>query len=534
MRFMLRTQPLSLILSCLMAVLAGCNLASTAPAENPIPPSPTTITSLRGTAVPTLERLYSAVDAPTSSPVNLTASVTPEAVCNLGEDIPTTRHTVSAELDYAARTVVVEQQLDYINRTPAALEDFVLNIEPNRFPGAFTLTSLEQIVDGESKTPEFDLTGRRLYLQLAAPLQRDCLLRLRLSFAITIPQVGGGLQAFKGYFGHSERQINLGHWLPTVALRAGGDWITRQAAFIGEQEVITSADWDVTLKVNNAADTLKVAAPGEITELASNHWQYISLNKRDFTLSLSEDFRLNQAVDRNGVSVEVYTFDDAIVQTGSGTLDSADHTLNISLQALESYSALFGDYPYQRLLVVQGDFPDGMEFSGIVFVSSDWFKRFTGDPAGYLTLITVHEVAHQWWYARVGNDPALAPWLDEALATYSEYVFLEEFYPELKDWWWEFRVEAYSPNGFVDSSVYEFSSIREYINAVYLRGVKMLHTLRQDMGTEAFFAWLRRYAEAGTGEVVTPSFFWSLLSPEELQLTDLTRRTYLRTPNVTP
>jgi aminopeptidase N len=155
------------------------------------------------------------------------------------------------------------------------------------------------------------------------------------------------------------------------------------------------------------------------------------------------------------------------------------------------------------MVVVQGDFPDGMEFSGLVFVSSDWFHRYEGTPTDYLTVITVHEVAHQWWYARVGNDAAMCPWMDEALATYSEYIFIEEYYPDLKDWWWQWRVERYSPIGNVDSSVYDFVTIREYINAVYLRGAKMLHQLRQDIGTQAFFDLLRNYAASETGRIAT-------------------------------
>ena len=40
-------------------------------------------------------------------------------------------------------------------------------------------------------------------------------------------------------------------------------------------------------------------------------------------------------------------------------------------------------------------------------------------------LIT-HEVAHQWWYNVVGNNVIDDPWLDEALATYSYVIYLEE------------------------------------------------------------------------------------------------------------
>jgi aminopeptidase N len=133
----------------------------------------------------------------------------------------------------------------------------------------------------------------------------------------------------------------------------------------------------------------------------------------------------------------------------------------------------------------------------------------------------------------VGNDQATTPWLDEALATYSEYVFFEEYYPELKDWWWQTRVDTFVPPDYVgatvDSSVYRFTSIREYINAVYLRGARMLEMLRRDLGTDAFFDWLHRYSEAGMGRVVTPDQFWSLLTPEQQLHTYNTRAAYLST-----
>jgi aminopeptidase N len=184
------------------------------------------------------------------------------------------------------------------------------------------------------------------------------------------------------------------------------------------------------------------------------------------------------------------------------------------------------------MVVVQADFPDGMEFSGLVFVGGEYFRGFLGDPASYLTIITAHEVSHQWWYGKVGNDQALSPWLDEALATYSEYLFIEEYYPQLKEWWWWFRVDHLEPEGYVDSTVYEFPTIRAYINAVYLRGVRMLHALRSDLGTEAFFDWLHHYADSGAGQVVTPELLWSLLTPEQWQLTSATRQVYLRQPHL--
>jgi aminopeptidase N len=37
-----------------------------------------------------------------------------------------------------------------------------------------------------------------------------------------------------------------------------------------------------------------------------------------------------------------------------------------------------------------------------------------------------HEVAHRWWYGLVGNHSVYEPWLDEALATYSALIALED------------------------------------------------------------------------------------------------------------
>jgi aminopeptidase N len=138
----------------------------------------------------------------------------------------------------------------------------------------------------------------------------------------------------------------------------------------------------------------------------------------------------------------------------------------------------------------------------------------------------------KWWYAQVGSDQALTPWLDEALATYSEYIFYEEFHPDLADWWWGFRVRTFVPADYsgrrVDSTVYEFATVRDYINAVYLRGAEMMHRIRGVLGNDAFFAWLRRYADAGAGQIVDEEFIWSVLTPDEQSAIQLIRTTFMR------
>ncbi len=439
------------------------------------------------------------------------------------------RHTVVADVDYAQKTLRVEQRIAYQNQTDGALSEIVLVVDTNRWANTFFLGELKV----NNAFTEYTLVEKRLSVILPTPLGVGCEVGLLLKFELHVPQIGAGLITdSKGYFGYTPRQLNLGHWLPTLAIYDNGRWVTNPAFYIGEQELIAPADWSVMFNLINPPETLTIAAPGEETRINDRTWQYSHRNSRDFSASMSDMFNVAYEFLQNGTQVELYTFTDVASEVNSTLLpeEIAVHALRSAVQSFEMFADLFGAYPYQRLLVIQGDFPDGMEFSGLVFVGNRWFVRYNGDPASYLTLITVHEVAHQWWYALVGNDPAITPWLDEALATYSEYIFLEEYYPDLREWWWEFRVNQYMPEGFVDATIYDFPNVRAYINAVYLRGVKMLHEIRGVLGKDAFFDLLMQYAQTQQGDIALSQDFWALMTAEQLADTQPIRSRYLRVP----
>lgn len=516
--------------------LTACNLAVATPVpviDNPTRPYVNIAQSATEVTVPTATRQVRAI--PTDTPAPATPIPSPTASpfeCGIteGEHI---QQTIDATVDYANKTADVTQIVRYRNDETIDLSEVVFAIEPNAQADVFTLTSLAIGDDDTGTEPYHTLDRSRLTVRLPNTLNPGCTATISLAFTLNIPRIGIGLNAGKGYFGYSDRQINLGHWLPTPAVRLDGTWIVNNVQTIGEQNILEQADWDVTLTVTGVSNVI-VAAPGtlETSESDDLRWHYTFESARDFPISLSPTWQVETATTRNGVIVEVYHFGDTIRTLESGQVNGAAHTLTISVQAMEQFSALFGLYPYERMLVVQGDFPDGMEFSGLVYVSTNWFYSFDGGIQNYLSLITIHEVAHQWWYLIVGNDAANTPWLDEALATYSEYIYIEEYYPELRDWWWSFRVAWFNPEGAVDSDVYTFETARDYINAVYLRGVQMLQNLRDDVGTETFFEILATYAQQARGEVATAELFWSLFTPEQLENTATTRDAFLNQPDV--
>jgi P2-related tail formation protein len=502
----------------------GC--APTLATQATAPPTATTVRIVQASPFPTgaapTERPMQSV----GSPIPLTATPTPEICAEAA--IPL--HTVTAEVDYAAHRVEVEQRTRYVNLTGEALSEIVFSVEPNRYPGIFSLSSVTANDNGISVTAT-ELTGRRLSVELSRPLARGCALELDLRFQLQITPVGQVLSANSGYLGYTARQFNLALWLPALAPYRVRQWITHDSAPVGEQTIFELADWDVDLRVTNAPDDLILAAPGIVAQIDAERWRIRHDAARDLALSLSSAYLVERVTTENGVTVEAYTFSDALVNRDNARVNGGAHMLDVAAKAIAMYSDLFGAYPYDRFVIIQADFRDGMEFSGLAYVGGEWFRTFPGTPASYLTIITVHEAAHQWWYARIGSDQALTPWLDEALATYSEYIFYEEFYPDLKDWWWSFRVDSFlnAENSFppVDSPVFAFSSSRAYINAVYLRGARMFHQLRADLGTDAFFDWLRRYADAGDGQIADAETLWSLLSPLQLEATAATRSRYL-------
>jgi hypothetical protein len=512
-----------------MVILGGCNLMQ----ATPIPVISATrpyVQIASPVASPDLTPTRAIRTIPTQTAPPETSTPQPTGFlysCGIASDGYRNHYEVTANLDYAQRTVTVSQRVHYLNVTQVGLNEIVLIVEPNSWEGAF---ALEQ-ASAQGQPTAYRLSGNRLVIPLSTNLDPGCEIELDLRFTIQIPQIGIGLGAFKGYFGYGERQINLSYWLPMVATRSINDWVVHTSQAIGEQVVTDPADWSVVLTILNAPEGVMIAAPGEVEQQDATRWIITHQDARDVAISISPVFEVAREVTANGITVELYHFADTERLAANGqTVDGAPHALDTSVKAIEQYSSLFGAYPYSRLVVVQGDFPDGMEFSGLVYVSTTWFYDYEGGADNYLTVITVHEVSHQWWYSLVGSDAAITPWLDESLATYSEYMFFEEFYPELKNWWWSFRVAWYNPQGAVDSTVYEFENVRDYIDAVYLRGVQMLQNVRDDIGNEAFFDLLAAYVNAAQGQIATPELFWSLLTEEQLEATAATRAEFLKQP----
>ncbi len=489
------------VLTCLAGLLF-CLAACSFPAE--LPPVPT-VQPMPGAgwqytppaSPPNLEPSPPLPIPPTPEtiPVTITpttpqASPTPEPT-QAGPQTPPDRTTywLEAVYDYAAQEVQVKQKAQYLYPGAEPVDELLLMIEANLHENGFKLQSV-QAGPGRAITG-WRLNEHLLWLSLDTPVNPGEWIELNLEFSLRLPDKAET-------FGYTKNQANLAGWFPVFPpYHPSLGWLAYLPSDIGEFTLYELAAFEVSLFLLNPPERLTVVASAPPTEENPPYYRYSVPMARNFTLSLGSRYQ-TLTTQVGDITLSSYTFPE-FAEAGQAALDHA-------AAALALYSQLFGPYPHPSLALVTSDFEDGMEYDGLVFIGQEYYALYSGDPRTWLTLITVHEVSHQWWQGVVGSNQALHPWLDEALATFSELLYLEKNQPDLVEWWWNFRVHRYEPwkAGPVDSTVYQFGYPRPYIDSVYLRGVYFLNEIRLTIGTDRFQQALFTYAQSQAGQQAEP------------------------------
>ena len=455
----------------------------------------------------------SATPPPTPAPTPTIITITPvPAVIPIVEP-QKPLYTLRAQFNYSRHTLLVEEQIDYTNNTESVLSDLVLAVEPNIHPGVFKLKDLKQ---ADSPISNYTLENNQLKLTLSSPLAAAHSIRLTIAYELYLPIIPAPSNVVRAsIFGYSDRQSNLVDWYPTIVpYQIGKGWVIHNPWFYGEHQVYEKSDFKVDVTLVDPPANLVLAGASQAA-ISGNHYTYTHLNARNFTFSASTMYQVFATnVGSTSITSYVFPFD----APGGRT------ALNDAAQSLDLYNHLFGAYPHASLSVVEADFHDGMEFDGLYFLSKGFYGTYDGTPKSYLTMIGVHETAHQWWYGRVASDQALEPWLDEALATYSELLFYSNFHPDLIKWWWGYRVDYFQPAGWVNQRIYDYGGSNPYRDGVYLRGARFLDQLRQRIGDVTFMDFIKDYAVSNADKIVTAqTFFDTLKKHSSVDISDLVK-----------
>ena len=161
--------------------------------------------------------------------------------------------------------------------------------------------------------------------------------------------------------------------------------------------------------------------------------------------------------------------------------------------AVRRLQDLFGPFPYPDLWVaIAPSQTSGLEYPGAL--------QFGDTPPQELGELAAHELAHQWFYALVGNDQGRDPWIDEAFATYAQAVVTgtaDDY--ALDDVPARLRGRLGDP-----MAVWADRGFGPYNVGVYTQGAAALVAAREQAGEERFDEAVRAYVAANAHRVVTP------------------------------
>ena len=458
----------------IVLVLAGC---SAPPQDLPTP------TSL---PIATADLIF-----PTNSASNTTTSGENSSDHCLKLVYTKPNYRLDVEVNMETNVVQVLESVSYTNTSSKFLESIRFVVDPNWHNGYFNLIKLST---QDEEKPNYLLSGGFLDVMLNFPLAPDCTLDFNLEFILTLPNQSG-------IYGYTDHQAVLTNWYPFIPpYNEESGWQAHKPGDYGEYLVYPSANYEVAITLLPESPQLIIAAPATAFEGEGNRYQI--KNARTFSFAILDGYKtLEKEV--NGVHLNVHyrIANPRAAHSALNTLDSA----------MTTFSELFGPYPFDTLTLVEIEMFDGMEYDGIFLLGEHVFATYKGTSRNLLTLLTAHETSHNWWFSQVGNDQAVDPWLDEALATYCELLFLENEYPGLVGWWWDFRVNTVNPSGFVNATIYTYSNYEQYRQAIYLRGVQFLHAVRKAIGDESFTVFLQKYYSVGKDRVVGTELFFEIL-----------------------
>ena len=389
-------------------------------------------------------------------------------------------------------------------REDASVKPYTSINEAKCFPNGKSYGDMEiKSVKIGGEEAKFSIVGKddnALEVSLEKELEPDEKVLINIEFVLRLAENAHRL----GYLNES---VNLGNWFPIIAVYERGEYIIEPYYSTGDPFYSQIANFEVDFTYGKDYFLSSTGNAKRIKEIGDVKQDKIKAKAvRDFAIMLTKNSKTkSKKIDELLVSYTGYEEDENI-----------DYCLDVSVKAVKFFCKIFGDYPYKKLDVVKAPFlHGGMEYPAVVIVSDTMESELD-----YAKVI-VHEIAHQWWYAVVGNNEIKEAWLDESLAEYSTALFFEE-YKEFGVSYESLISEAFAGytlyadivksieqklNTSMLLSVNEYAGDYEYSYMIYVKGVLMFDNVRQVIGKERLIKGFKRYYKKYKFKVATTDDF---------------------------
>lgn len=356
----------------------------------------------------------------------------------------------------------------------------------------------------DSKFTNFKISGKNLKahineqdksiisVHLNRKLKPNKTITVSMDFKTKIPKK----QDKFGYTVFEEKEIyNLSNCFPTLSFFDGEKWYDHPyIESFGESNLSHLSNYIVTV---NTSDNFQVVATGDET-VNGNSTKIIGENLRELALVISNSFT-SLSKFSNGTKINYYYLNFENNDKFSNAI------LEASCNSFELFSDYLGEYIHSELDVVHTFMESAMEYSGLVMLS---YPDVSKDDIKYLDKTSkapsqqsrvAHEIAHQWFYSAVGNDPYLEPWLDEGFAEFCEDILWqntlrnteekENFNHFMKDYIKQVTKDSY----IINKGYLNYTEDENYSMYVYDGGKMFLYEIREALGEEDFQNALREY-----------------------------------------
>lgn len=456
-------------------------------------------------------------------------------------------YKIDLKIDFDKLTYTGVERVRWVNRGEKPSSVIYFHLYPNLRTGDQQLDSDEPRLDilevraGADNTPlfsSFDDQGTTLRVNLRENVASEAAIEVVIKFKGSVPeidrdetsltthvvkQVSAALRSDRET--RRARDINflcrgvmlLGSAYPVVAVRDGDEWRRKLEPSVGDFVFNEAADYEVTVATNSGVE---VFTSGTETGTKTEKGQTFTASAlRDFAILAGRGLR-SEHTEVNGVDVRsIYLAEHERV---------GKRALNVAANSLRVFTSLFGPLPFKTISIAEAPLVAGLgsaEFSGLNVIASAYFVDFDSPAIRNLPEIireqrpsveeslewaVAHLVAHQWWGAAVGNDPAREPLLDEALASWSSLLYYQRTYGEekaaaiLND---QVRgvYRLYRTFGGDDMDANrpsrDYRNTFQYSAIISAKGAMMFVDLQRTLGDEKMFAALKNYYQANIHEI---------------------------------
>lgn len=419
------------------------------------------------------------------------------------------RYAITVTLDVISATLVGQQDVHVVNTSPNPWPTLVFRLYPmlTQYSGGLqnVMVIHRAAINGKTINVSYIAHNTAIELLLPEVLQPNEAVDVTLRWQVNIPKWSDQSGVYV-LFGQSQQMTSLPLFYPALAVYEPlrgvqvGEWWEDTGTARGDAAFNVASLFYVTATM--PAEQVPVASGTLITStlLAGQQARHVWVTgpSREFILHTSPQLA-STYVEAYGTRVTSYWL------PGHEAMGRA--ALNYAIAALRIFSDLYGPYPFRDMRVAPAPLNyRGMEYPQVSLIGVESYDKYRDG----LEILVVHEVAHQWWYQLVHNDPVNEPWLDEALAEYSVKLYMEAIYgkqkaADMQEKRWQVSTNSVKSQGGdrpLNQTVNEFASDPQYETIIYGKGALFYDAMRQALGDRRFERFLQGYLQKHLYQIV--------------------------------